>query len=483
MKTLESCWIEMQIKTKDAVVQVFPQVMGFNWLVPFESPEQGAGKGSGFFIDDQGHFLTNYHVIEQAKNIQIQVPCLGRERLDTEIVGVCPERDLALLRVTDEVAARIRSVLGSIPFLPFGNSDLIKRGEEILALGYPLGEEHLKSAQGIVSGREYVDLNDQMCLQVTAPINDGNSGGPSINQAGEVIGINFAGVNEAQNIGFVIPISDSVKAIKNLYTIPLLRKQDLGAFFCSLSAEMAQYLKSPLDGGFYIVSVGKNSLLEKAGIRDGDVLYKVDGFVLDHFGEMLVPWSEDKVAITEILNRHEIGDILKLEIYRNGKKMEFSCVLDFDCVLPIRIMYPEFEYIDYEVIGGMVVMELALNHLPLLLKFCQSAEAAATLYKYYALKNRYAPVLVVTQVLATSSIDKLRDFLPGTLIELLNDQKVTTLKEFRDAVKKSKKSGYLTLRTQDKRVVVLPVATLLKEEERLSKLFLYQRSMLLEELR
>ena len=119
----------------------------------------------------------------------------------------------------------IKRVLGSIPFLPLGDSDLIHRSDEVLALGYPLGQQSLKSTTGVISGRE------QHLIQMSAAINPGNSGGPSLNTKGEVIGINSAGIPAAQNVGYMIPINDLKIVLADLYKVKLLRKPFLGVLF------------------------------------------------------------------------------------------------------------------------------------------------------------------------------------------------------------------------------------------------------------
>ena len=192
-----SRWIDVQKRGRNSVVQVFTNALAFNWLEPYKVPQQGEGRGSGFFIDEDGYFLTNYHVASQALRVQVQMPIFGEERFDATVVGISPDRDLALLQLGSVGCGRLRKELGSIPFLKFGSSDDVQRGEEILALGFPLGMEHIKSTQGIVSGWERVIFGErgfgQLCFQMTAPINPGSSGGPSLNEKCEVIGIDFAG--------------------------------------------------------------------------------------------------------------------------------------------------------------------------------------------------------------------------------------------------------------------------------------------------
>src|SRR5262249_23942749 len=141
-----------------------------------------------------------------ATSVWIQIPSLGKRIIDVTIVGVCPERDIALLKLTPESEQLVRSLLGKIPYLPFGDSDGVHRAEELLALGYPLAQHTLKSTTGVVSGRE--NITGQAVIQMSAPINPGSSGGPSLNRAGQVIGINTATILGVQNANYIIPINE-----------------------------------------------------------------------------------------------------------------------------------------------------------------------------------------------------------------------------------------------------------------------------------
>ena len=160
---------------RDTVVQVFAQIAELDLMQPYKTPTQYGSRGSGFFINEHGHIITNAHVIDQAHAIWIQIPSLGKRLINVIVVGICPERDIALLRVADEDVDYIRSELGYIPYLVLGDSDKVRRSDEVLALGYPLGQESLKSTTGVISGRE------KNLIQMSAPINPGSSGGPLLN--------------------------------------------------------------------------------------------------------------------------------------------------------------------------------------------------------------------------------------------------------------------------------------------------------------
>lgn len=473
-------WVDIQKDIKDTIVQLYVTVARFNWLEPWKTPEQAGATGSGFFINNNGHLITNFHVVSEASSINIQVPSQGQEQFEAEIIGVNPERDVALLKLRDEDCFKLQDRIGTIPFLKFGDSDKILRGQEILALGYPLGTQTLKSTQGIVSGRERFPGHPYGYIQITAPLNPGNSGGPAINTGTEVIGINTAGVLLAQNVGYIIPINEVKSALKDLYSVKLLRKPFLGAVFVPSSVDTTSYLGNPSPGGFYVARVLKDSLLAKTGVKEGDMLYEVNGFKIDRFGDIKVPWSEDKVSILELLNRFNVGDNLNFSIYRNGTPKSFNFELKLASLPPIRQVYPEFEKIDYEIIGGMAVMQITLNHVALLL------ERAPHLLKYRKHEKLFEHSLIVTHIFANSEAFKSKSISIGAIINEVNNKPVKTLEEFRAAIKTPSDPNYLTFRIQDSVVdsmlVALSLEKILKDEDKLCARYLFPKSKLIDEL-
>jgi len=479
--TTRRSWHEMQKDLKDTVVQIFSEIADFNWLEPYKTPNQLQSSGSGFFINENGEIITNAHVVDQAKGVTIQIPSFGKRRFDAHVYGVTPERDLALLKLNPADLAEIKAELGHIPVLPIGDSDNVHRSEELMALGYPLGQQSMKSTNGIVSGREHIA--GQHMIQISAPINPGSSGGPVINCAGQVIGVSTANIPSAQNVGYITPSNNLRLFLHHLKSMPdeagkvkFIRKPFLGILYNPASNYLTKYLGNPEPGGLYVAGTQKNSPLETAGVKAGDMIYEIDGFKVDIHGEMNVPWSDDKISIVDYISRLTIGDKIQLRTYRHGK--ERKVVLDFSEseLAPVRRMFPGYEHIDYEIIGGLVVMPLSLNHLPLLV------QVAPELTQYMEFQHQIEGALIITHVFPTSAAARARTLGAGGVLKEVNGEVVHTLADLRKVIKKSLETDYLTLKTHQHVFSVLPFRKLLEDEPRLASTFFYPVTQFVKEL-
>jgi len=461
-------WRPVQEQVKDTVVQVFAQISEVDMLQPYKTPAQYSATGTAFFVSDDGDLVTNAHVVSQATAVWIQIPSLGKRIIDVDVLGIAPDRDLALLRVRPSGIETIRKELGQIPFLMFGDSDVVRRADEVLALGYPLSQQSLKSTTGVVSGRE------SHLIQTSAPINPGNSGGPLLNANGEVVGVNTAYVPDAQNVGYAIPINDLKIVLPDLYKVRILHRPFLGILYNNSTEALVSCLGNPLPGGCYITEVVRNSTLDKAGVLQGDMLYEINGYSVDLYGEMKVPWSEDKISIMDYVMRLSIGDDVRLLVYRNGERKDITTKVNQVNLPAIRKIYPLFEEVDYEVFGGMVVMELTLNHLALL------ANRAPGLARYAEMPNQAESALIVTHIFRTSQLFRIDALREGSTINEVNGESVRTLAEFRQALGKGLNTKFLTLRVSDNvgRVsdnilIALPFDATLAEEPRLAREYRY----------
>lgn len=470
----EDNWLHVENAAQNTVVQVFAQVGKFNWLEPYKVEAQYESRGTGFFINDQGYFITNAHVINEAKTVWINIPALGRETVRVEVIGFCPDRDLALLRITPQDLERVRAALGKVPFLMLGESDNVQRTDKVLVLGYPLGQHSMKSTTGVISGREAIDSISY--LQITAPINPGSSGGPLIATDGSVIGIAVAVDAEAYNVGYAIPINELKTIFNELLETRLTRKAILGGQFHNTTDDHARFLGNPTPAGLYVHKVFKNSLFEKAGVMPGDMIYELAGCALDSHGEVVAPWSQEKVALFDLVSRLVVGQMVNMVFYRAGVKKEATFKFELMPVYAIRTKYPDFELVDREVIGGMVFMELTHNHIPYL------ADFAPDLLKYRKVENMYEPVVVISHILPGSHAQQLRCFVPGDIIETVNGIPVTTIASMREVLLSSTRSQFLSIKTQGQVLGVFPFREMLSDEVRLSQDFVYPLSPLVSQL-
>ncbi|OGB97288.1 hypothetical protein A3F06_01010 [candidate division TM6 bacterium RIFCSPHIGHO2_12_FULL_36_22] len=471
-------WAAIQSKVNNTVVQIFSQVGQFHWLEPYRAPMQSECSGTGFFIDANGYIITNAHVVDQAKAIYIQIPVLGKERLRVEIIGISYERDLALLKLDEEGLDQIKLMLGNIPVLQLGDSDKVHRADEVLAIGYPLGQQGLKSTKGVVSGRE--NLGSRHVIQIDAAINPGNSGGPAINIHGEVIGINTYGINQggAQNVGYIVPVNELKVIIDALYSTPgrLVRKPYLGSFYNAGSLALTKYLGNPLPGGPYITEVVPNSLMDGAGIKAGDMIYAIDDYPVDIYGDLLTPGCDDKMALSDYVAYIKMGEKVVMTLYRQGKKKKVSFTFAESTLPAIRVKFPDYEKIEYTLVGGLVVQQLCRNLIPILLN------SAPELITYEEPKNQSEPVLIITHVMPDSAAQHSRVLAPGMRIKELNGIEIRTIEQFNSVLKKSLMSGYVSIKTCNGIFAVLPLHQILKDEPRLAFMNHYTPSPVIREL-
>lgn len=465
-------WQEVEKRSQNAVVQVKAQKAEFNWLEPYKSPEQRQVAGSAFFINEH-YLLTNFHVVNQAKSIFITIPSLGRKLLDVSIVGVSPESDIALLKLSDESYTTIKKNLNNISYLELGDSDALYPTEPVLALGYPLAQRYLKSTVGVIAGREYRE--GKSFMHMTAPINHGNSGGPLLNKDGYVVGINSAGVDGAQNVGYIVAINDVKIMLDDLFSVKFYRKPYLGIDYNHVTNEHAQSLKNPVPGGVYINYVQKKSIADQAGICKGDMLYKLsydeNDYDIDNYGDVTVGWrSSDKISLDEMLIRLRRGQPIKLLIYRNGEPIEINCTFDVPpaSLYPMRAIYPDYEpdEIDYEMFAGIVVMKLRYNHFNLL-------KNARFIGKYPEPNDQLKEVLVITRILPGSHAHKVNCFYEGSLLHKVNGKKVKNLTDLRQALMLSAQTNEIAISSKDNHSTVLSLEKVLQDEFRLSRDFMF----------
>ncbi len=255
-------WTEIFQRSKNSVVQIFTYTNGYNVLEPYKSPEQGHCRGTGFIISSDGYILTNFHVVNQAVALFVQLPEFGREQFDVEYVGAIPSYDIALLKFSDKSLQDITERLASkeLPYLTLGNSDNVTEAQRVMAIGYPLGEQNIKIAVGEIAGREATPVGE--CMQTTAPINGGNSGGPFFNEYGEVIGICVmkAVAKDIEGVAYVIPIDRAKTILEELFKARIVHSPYWGLSISPTTEDTLRFLQCPVEGGIYVEKVYKGDV-------------------------------------------------------------------------------------------------------------------------------------------------------------------------------------------------------------------------------
>lgn len=236
--------------------------------------------GSGFIISSDGYIVTNNHVVEGADVIRVNIGGKGRkDDLHTaEVIGADPETDLALLKIKAD----------NLPYLKFGDSDVLEVGEWVVAIGSPLGLDHTVTS-GIVSakGRNIQSGSYDDFLQTDASINRGNSGGPLLNMDGEVVGINTAIAQRAQGIGFAIPSSMAKRIINDLRDHKKVSRGWLGVTIQNVDEATAKALGMQEAKGALINSVLEGQPADKAGVKEGDVIIAINDKPIEDTEQLL----------------------------------------------------------------------------------------------------------------------------------------------------------------------------------------------------
>jgi S1-C subfamily serine protease len=315
----------VQITSRSAARTVTDPVFG----APFQTPGLPA-LGSGFVIDKDGHVVTNFHVIRGASNIEV-----GFSKGDTvkaRVVGSDPSSDLAVLKL----AARSRALTP----LPLGDSDAVEVGDPVVAIGNPFGLERTVTA-GIVSSLQQAvtapnGFTIDHVIQTDAPISTGSSGGPLLNERGEVIGVSSrieaaAAAGGNVGIGCAVPSNTLKSVVAQLLQKGKVERAYIGVAVSEITPELERVFRLHVARGLLVERVQPGSPAAKVGIRGGasDVLLAGEGYRLG--GDVIVAAAGERVDavsdLRDVLARHEPGDKIELELYRGDVKKTVSVEL------------------------------------------------------------------------------------------------------------------------------------------------------------
>ena len=284
---------------------------------PFFGPQATSSLGSGFVVDRDGYIVTNYHVIEDAQEIEVNFS--GDDRVPATIVGSDPSTDLAVLKIDAQSRA--------LTPLPLGNSDNVHVGDAVVAIGNPFGLERSVTA-GIVSAlqRDITAPNGytiDKVIQTDAPINQGNSGGPLLNARGQVIGVNSQISSETGGnvgIGFAVPVNTVKEVVSQIKESGKVEHAFLGVQMQEITPELAETVNVPVDEGVMIVGVVEDSPADEAGLQGGDEQVIVGGRSYVLGGDIVTRADGQPVTspddLRSMIMEKSPGDSMTLDIQR-----------------------------------------------------------------------------------------------------------------------------------------------------------------------
>lgn len=376
------------------------------------------GQGSGFIISPDGYLLTNNHVVEGADTIKVKLAD-GRE-FTAVVVGTDPQSDVAVIKVEGK----------NLPYLRFGDSDKLDIGEWVIAIGNPFGLQQTVTV-GVVSakGRSRIGINDyEDFIQTDAAINPGNSGGPLINIHGEVIGMNTAIVSRSggyMGIGFAIPINMANAIKEQLIATGKVTRGWLGVVIQQMDEDLAKsFGLTSNKEGVLVAEVTPDSPADKAGLKDGDVIIRMNGQKITDVAEL-----RNKIALTPP------GTALVLEIIRDGKPASVTVTIG-----------------EQPTSMGMGTRSEILESLGFSVQ-----ELTPELADHFGYPHGHGVLISEVDPDGLAAQIGLR---AGQLIEEVNRQKVKNVKEFMSALAASKDSKRVLLRVREgefSRYVALPI--------------------------
>ena len=270
-----------------------------NFFPPTNSRRRSLG--SGVIINRDGYILTNEHVV--AKAVRIKVTLIDKREYRAKLIGADIKSDLAIIKIDSKEP---------LPFVEMGCSDDLMIGESVLAIGNPFGLSHTVTT-GIISAINRTIRPDkrrvyQDFIQVDASINPGNSGGPLLNINGSLIGINTAIYQEAEGIGFAIPIDNARRIVNELIRFGKVRRGWIGISVQDMTPEILEFFKMDKQQGILVVRVIKGSPAERAGLKAGDIVFSLDRHPINK-----------KVDYRERVSTYPIGNTIRFDVLRDGK--------------------------------------------------------------------------------------------------------------------------------------------------------------------
>jgi S1-C subfamily serine protease len=394
----------------------------------------GTWAGSGFFVKHnklEGHIVTNAHVVRNAVKIEVSSMLTSEERFEAEVVGLVKtlEPDVALIKLTDKELLRFRKLaIRDIEYLELREGSSPSRGEEIKAIGYPMGmvEPNISGGEitNFISGSEYTTER----FVTDAAINPGNSGGPSVNEDGKVVGLNTAVMMNADNIGFITPAGFVKIILENLLQQNEPHFAGIGGKLQKNADNFNPLLKQSTAKGVIVDKVKPGGFLEAANIRKRDVILSINGVEFDRHGIVIGKEGHFRHKnIYDVMKLIPIGETVALVYLRNGKTSTASAKAMRNPEKGVR-SNPIIEEREYLEVFGMIIQELSVE----IIEAMRDVDANAQIDMLQTIEQE-EPTLVVTHIHQGTQADEM-EWSVGEMIVTANEEEIHTLDELKNVL-------------------------------------------------
>lgn len=489
---MSSLWRDIQAKYRNSVVQIFATQGSFDFTSPYQSPGFKQSRGSGFLISKDGYIITNAHVVANLLQFTFKSEAAGKKELTGNLIAISPTKDVALLKADAKSIIEI----GSFEPLQFGDDQIARQSDPVMAIGYPLGKESIKYTVGVLSGYETPETIDaqssQSYLQIDLALNAGNSGGPLLNADGKVIGINSAGISSifAQNTNFAIPSRVVLSILSEMFANTNITNINDAKVVISPSLGLVTHRITPAH--FKLVGIEDENDMIGIRVRDiipgspfsdievGDILrvieyadpynheesFKLETYqnniclscnkesdsfiVITRFGNVKLLKGDNletavesdfsknrKLELQEVLDTIPIGTQLTLELLRPRAKEIGITTAHFrnDIKQAIRKLYPPFDKLDYIIFGGIVWIPLSTNVMNV-------AGDSKNLCHFVEFSSRATARILVAKIFPGTDVQQIDSISPTEVLESVTWQSKTpidinTLQDLRDALTQS----------------------------------------------
>ena len=397
----------------------------------------GIWAGSGFFIKHdklEGHIVTNAHVARNAVKIEVSSMLTSEERFEAEVVGLVKtlEPDVALLKLTDKELLRFKTLaIRDIEYLQLREGSSPSRGEEIKAIGYPMGmvEPNISGGEitNFISGSEHTTER----FVTDAAINPGNSGGPSINIDGKVVGLNTAVMIDADNIGFITPAGFVEIILDNLLQKNEPHFAGIGGKLQKNANNFNPLLKQSAARGVIVDKIKAGGFLEAANIRKRDIILSINGVKFDRHGIVIGKEGHFRHKnIYDVMKLIPIGEMAEVVYLRNGETSTASALAMRNPENGVR-SNPIIDEIKYLEVFGMIIQELSIE----IIEAMRNVDTNTQIEMLQMIEQE-KPVLVVTHIHQGTQADEM-EWSVGEIIVTANEEGIHTLDELKEVLDKN----------------------------------------------